>query len=110
MISGQGAGFYLDARRSPMRATTRMETYITAELPDLGSRLFPGRQAASGPITGHSMADMARLTLALRPPGRYRCVSAFAPIVAPSQCPGEKALGRYLGPDRADWRAHDAVR
>jgi len=61
-------------------------------------------------ITGHSMGGHGALILALRNPGRYRSVSAFAPIVAPSQVPwGEKALGRYLGPDRSAWRAHDSV-
>jgi S-formylglutathione hydrolase len=61
-------------------------------------------------ITGHSMGGHGALTLALRNPGRYRSVSAFAPIVAPSRVPwGEKALGAYLGSDRAAWRAHDAV-
>jgi S-formylglutathione hydrolase len=65
-----------------------------------------GRQG----IFGHSMGGHGALTLALSLPGRYRSVSAFAPIVAPSQVPwGEKAFGAYLGPDRAAWRRHDAV-
>jgi S-formylglutathione hydrolase len=106
---GQGAGFYLDAAQEPYARHYRMETYITAELPDLVSGLFPVDMARQA-ITGHSMGGHGALTLALRHPGRYRSVSAFAPIVAPSQVPwGEKALGRYLGPDRANWRAHDAV-
>jgi len=106
---GQGAGFYVDATQEPFARNYRMESYVTAELPDLIAASFPAdmeRQA----ITGHSMGGHGALTLALRNPGRYRSVSAFAPIVAPSQVPwGEKALGRYLGPDRAAWRAHDAV-
>jgi S-formylglutathione hydrolase len=106
---GQGAGFYVDATRAPFATHYRMESYIATELPDLIAAHFPAdmeRQA----ITGHSMGGHGALTLALRNPGRYRSVSAFAPIVAPSQVPwGEKALGRYLGPDRAAWRAHDAV-
>ena len=81
-----------------------MESYVTAELPALIAANFPAdmdRQA----ITGHSMGGHGALTLALRHPGRYRSVSAFAPIVAPSLVPwGEKALGRYLGDDRAAWR------
>ncbi len=106
---GQGAGFYLDATEQPYARNYRMESYVTAELPDLIAGIFPAdmdRQA----VTGHSMGGHGALTLALRHPGRYRSVSAFAPIVAPSQVPwGEKALGRYLGEDRTAWRAHDAV-
>jgi S-formylglutathione hydrolase len=82
---------------------------VIGELPRLVEAAFPvdpGRQA----ITGHSMGGHGALTLALRHPGRVRSVSAFAPIVAPSQVPwGEKALGRYIGADRAAWRRYDAV-
>lgn len=106
---GQGAGFYVDATQAPYDANYRMERYIVEELPELVASAFPidrDRQA----ITGHSMGGHGALTLALRHPGRYRSVSAFAPIVAPSQVPwGEKALGAYLGADRAAWRRHDAV-
>jgi S-formylglutathione hydrolase len=106
---GQGAGFYVDATEEPFARHYRMESYVAAELPDLVAANFPAdmeRQA----ITGHSMGGHGALTLALRRPGRYRSVSAFAPIVAPSEVPwGEKALSRYLGADRAGWRAHDAV-
>jgi S-formylglutathione hydrolase len=106
---GQGAGFYVDSTEAPFDANYRMYSYVTAELPGLVAAEFPAdmeRQA----ITGHSMGGHGALTLALRNPGRYRSVSAFAPIVAPSQVPwGEKALGRYLGSDRAAWRAHDSV-
>jgi S-formylglutathione hydrolase len=106
---GQGAGFYLDATQTPFDRNYRMESYLTAELPELIAANFPAdmdRQA----IMGHSMGGHGALTLALRHPGRYRSVSAFAPIVAPAQVPwGEKALSRYLGPDRAAWRAHDTV-
>jgi S-formylglutathione hydrolase len=106
---GQGAGFYVDATEPPFDSRFRMESYVTAELPALIAEHFPAdmeRQA----ITGHSMGGHGALTLALRHPGRYRSVSAFAPIVAPSQVPwGEKALGGYLGPDRQAWRGHDSV-
>jgi S-formylglutathione hydrolase len=82
---------------------------LTGELPAAIEAIFPADMGRQG-ITGHSMGGHGALTLALRNPGRYRSVSAFAPIVAPSQVPwGEKALGRYLGPDRAGWRRHDAV-
>ncbi len=106
---GLGAGFYVDATQAPFDRHYRMYSYVTDELPALVADIFPadmGRQA----ITGHSMGGHGALTLALRSPGRYRSVSAFAPIVAPSQVPwGEKALGGYLGADRAAWRSHDAV-
>jgi len=106
---GQGAGFYVDATEEPFARNYRMESYVAVELPDLVAAHFPADMARQA-ITGHSMGGHGAITLALRNPGRYRSVSAFAPIVAPSQVPwGEKALGRYLGPDRAAWRAHDAV-
>lgn len=106
---GQGAGFYVDATQQPFAANYRMSSYVTAELPNLVAAHFPADMSRQA-ITGHSMGGHGALTLALSNPGRYRSVSAFAPIVAPGQVPwGEKALGRYLGPDRAAWRAHDAV-
>ena len=106
---GQGAGFYVDATREPYAANYQMYAYVTAELPELVASVFPVDLSRQG-ITGHSMGGHGALTVALRNPGRYRAVSAFAPIVAPSQVPwGEKALSRYLGPDRGAWRRHDAV-
>ena len=105
---GQGAGFYVDATMAPWSANFRMRSYIEIELPTLIAAEFPAdmnRQA----ITGHSMGGHGALTIALRNPGRFRSVSAFAPIVAPSHCPwGEKALTGYLGPDRSAWRGYDA--
>ncbi|GGE75308.1 S-formylglutathione hydrolase [Sphingomonas prati] len=106
---GLGAGFYVDATTSPFTAHYRMWTYITDELPRLIADEFPADMGAQG-IFGHSMGGHGALTAALGMPGRYRSVSAFAPIVAPGQVPwGKKALGGYLGPDEATWRAHDAV-
>ena len=106
---GQGAGFYVDATEEPYAANYRMFSYLTAELPDLVAASFPADMERQS-ITGHSMGGHGALTLALRNPGRYRSVSAFAPIVAPSRVPwGEKALTAYLGPERAAWRAHDTV-
>ncbi len=106
---GLGAGFYLDATQAPWAAHYRMESHVVEELPQVVAANFPADRHAQG-ITGHSMGGHGALTLALRHPGRYRSVSAFAPIVAPSEVPwGQKALGGYLGPDRAAWRAHDAV-
>ena len=105
---GKGAGFYVDATEEPWAAHYRMKSYIEDELPALLAAHFPVDMARQG-ITGHSMGGHGALTIALRNPDRFRSVSAFAPIVAPTQVPwGEKALGGYLGPDRARWRAYDA--
>jgi S-formylglutathione hydrolase len=106
---GLGAGFYVDATTTPWSANYRMWSYVTEELPGLVASQFPADMDRQG-ITGHSMGGHGALTVALRHPRRFRSVSAFAPIVTPSQVPwGEKALSNYLGPDRAHWRAHDAV-
>jgi S-formylglutathione hydrolase len=106
---GKGAGFYVDATQEPFSANYRMWTYVTEELPALVAAQFPADMHRQG-ITGHSMGGHGALTVALRNPDRFRSVSAFAPIVAPSQVPwGQKALGGYLGDDRASWRKHDAV-
>jgi S-formylglutathione hydrolase len=106
---GQGAGFYVDATQEPFAKNYRMKSYIEEELPSLVEENFPADPKRRS-ITGHSMGGHGALTIALRNPGRWRSISAFAPIVAPSLVPwGEKALGRYLGPDRAAWRRHDAV-
>jgi S-formylglutathione hydrolase len=106
---GLGAGFYVDATEAPWSRNYKMASYIAEELPALVAEHFPidlGRQG----ICGHSMGGHGALTLALKHPGRYRSVSAFAPIVAPGQVPwGRKALGNYLGQEGAAWRAHDAV-
>jgi S-formylglutathione hydrolase len=106
---GQGAGFYVDATQAPWSTHYRMRSYIERELPELIAANFPV-DAARQSITGHSMGGHGALTIALRNPGRYRAVSAFAPIASPMRCPwGEKALALYLGPDRAAWRACDAT-
>lgn len=107
---GQGAGFYVDATQAPWAPHFAMRRYIEDELPALIAAEFPMADMARQGITGHSMGGHGALTIALRNPERFRSVSAFAPIVAPSQVPwGQKALGGYLGPDRAAWRAYDAV-
>jgi S-formylglutathione hydrolase len=106
---GLGAGFYLDATEPPYAVNYRMWTYVADELPGVLVDHFPadlGRQS----VMGHSMGGHGALTLALRRPGRFRAVSAFAPICNPGAVPwGEKAFTGYLGPDRARWRRHDAV-
>lgn len=105
---GKGAGFYVDATQAPWATHYRMRTYIEQELPALIAAEFPADMARQG-ITGHSMGGHGALTIALRNPGRFGSVSAFAPIVSPLACPwGEKALGGYLGSDRAAWAEYDA--
>jgi S-formylglutathione hydrolase len=106
---GKGAGFYVDATEQPWSTHYRMWTYVTEELPALVAAEFPTDMARQA-ITGHSMGGHGALTMALSFPDRFRSVSAFAPIVAPSEVPwGQKALGGYLGEDRSSWRKHDAV-
>jgi S-formylglutathione hydrolase len=105
---GQGAGFYVNATRAPWAAHYRMHDYVLEELPSLVEASFPVADARA--ISGHSMGGHGALVLALRNPGRYRSVSAFSPIVAPSRVPwGEKAFGAYLGEDRAAWARYDAT-
>ncbi|MCJ0826527.1 S-formylglutathione hydrolase [Luteimonas sp. 50] len=105
---GQGAGFYLDATQPPWAPHYRMHDYVARELPGLVEANFPAGDARG--ISGHSMGGHGALVAALRNPGRYRSVSAFAPIVAPSRVPwGEKAFAAYLGEDRESWRQWDAA-
>jgi S-formylglutathione hydrolase len=105
---GTGAGFYVDAIATPWRAHYQMYSYVTQELPTLIAEHFPVLPARQG-IFGHSMGGHGALVCALRNRDRYRSVSAFAPIVAPSQCPwGQKIFGHYLGEDRSAWAAYDA--
>lgn len=105
---GLGAGFYLDATEAPWASHWRMESYLIGELLPLLSVHLPIHSGRLG-VFGHSMGGHGALTLALRHPGVFASVSAFAPICAPSQCPwGEKAFSGYLGPDRESWLQHDA--
>jgi S-formylglutathione hydrolase len=107
---GLGAGFYVDATQEPFAANYRMWSYVTDELPALIAAQFPMADMDRQSIMGHSMGGHGALTIGLRLPDRFKAVSAFAPIVAPSQVPwGQKALGGYLGDDKAAWRKHDAV-
>ena len=106
---GSGAGFYVDATEAPWREAYRMYSYVTDELPALAERDLPldGRWG----ISGHSMGGHGALVCALKNPGRYAAVSAFAPICNPSNCPwGRKAFSAYLGEDRDAWEAWDAAR
>ena len=105
---GLGAGFYLNATQAPWDAHYRMHDYVVDELPALVDECFATSKSRS--ISGHSMGGHGALVIALRNPGRYRSVSAFAPIAAPSQVPwGEKAFAAYLGDDREAWRQWDAT-
>ncbi|WP_096664985.1 S-formylglutathione hydrolase [Polaromonas sp. AET17H-212] len=106
---GVGAGFYLDATQAPWSQHYRMESYLTGELLPLLTGTLPLNASRIG-IFGHSMGGHGALTLALRHPGLFKSVSAFAPICAPSQCPwGHKAFSGYLGADTTAWSAHDAT-
>ena len=104
---GSGAGFYINATMDKWSDNYRMEDYIIKELPAIVGSNFPvleGRES----IFGHSMGGHGALTLAFKYPERFRSVSAFSPICAPSQCPwGEKAFSHYFGEDREVWKKHD---
>jgi S-formylglutathione hydrolase len=105
---GTGAGFYVDATVEPWVRGYRMYSYISGELPALVAANFPVDPARTG-IFGHSMGGHGALTIALKNPGLFRSVSAFAPIASATRCPwGEKALSGYLGPDRTAWEQYDA--
>lgn len=106
---GLGAGFYVNATQSPWSANYRMYDYVVDELPRVLAASDLPLNVERSSIMGHSMGGHGALTIALKNPGKYKSVSAFAPICAPLQCPwGEKALGNYLGPDRDQWRNYDA--
>lgn len=105
---GLGAGFYVDATEVPWSKHYRMYSYITEELPALIEKEFPVDASRVG-VFGHSMGGHGALTIALKNPEKYKSVSAFSPIVSPLNCPwGEKALGGYIGADKAAWRQYDA--
>ena len=106
---GQGAGFYINATQAPWAEHFQMESYVAEELYDLVIQQFAVQAERIG-IFGHSMGGHGALTLALKYPEKFKSVSAFAPICAPSQCPwGEKAFSNYLGSDQAEWLNHDAT-
>ncbi|MEH6549824.1 MAG: S-formylglutathione hydrolase [Pseudomonadales bacterium] len=106
---GLGAGFYVNATEQPWADHYQMYSYITEELPALINREFPVK-ADRQSISGHSMGGHGALSIALKNPGNFRSASAFAPICSPINCPwGHKALGGYLGDDRAKWEQYDAT-
>jgi S-formylglutathione hydrolase len=105
---GLGAGFYVDATVAPWSRNYRMRSYIETELPAIVADELPADPDRQS-IMGHSMGGHGALTIALRNPGRFASVSAFAPIASPMRCPwGEKALAGYLGTDRGQWRQYDS--
>jgi S-formylglutathione hydrolase len=105
---GLGAGFYVDSTQEPWSQNYRMYSYVTKELPEIVQSLGSGRADRQG-IFGHSMGGHGALVCALRNPDQYLSVSAFAPILAPMQCPwGHKAFSGYLGDDRNQWKQYDA--
>lgn len=107
---GKGAGFYLTATQQPWSQHYRMDQYVVDELQRVIGENFPAADLARQGITGHSMGGHGALTLHLKHPQLYRSVSAFSPIVAPSQVPwGQKAFTAYLGSDRSTWPAYDAT-
>ncbi len=106
---GLGAGFYVNATQAPWSRHYRMYDYVVHELPALVTAKLPIHGERAG-IFGHSMGGHGALTIALKNPHRFRSVSAFSPICSPLNCPwGEKALGNYLGADRAAWKQYDTT-
>jgi S-formylglutathione hydrolase len=105
---GKGAGFYVNATQAPWNSHYRMDDYISQELPELIRTNFPVTARRS--ISGHSMGGHGALVLALRQPEDWCSVSAFAPIVNPTECPwGQTAFRHYLGDDTQHWQQYDAV-
>ena len=113
---GTAASFYLNATAKPWADYFQMETYVVSELPQLIAQKWQpsptngmAENTLNSGIFGHSMGGHGALTLALRNPGKYKSVSAFAPIAAPTQCAwGRKAFAGYLDADETQWAAHDA--
>lgn len=106
---GKGAGFYVDATQAPYAENYRMYSYVTQELTALLAETFPLDMSRQG-IFGHSMGGHGAITIALKNPGRFRSVSAFAPIVQPTTADWSRpALAKYLGEDPANWRTYDAT-
>lgn len=106
---GKGAGFYVNATQAPWDQHYQMYDYVTKELPELVEREFP-IQANNRAITGHSMGGHGALICALKNPGMYKSVSAFAPICHPVKCGwGEGCFGAYLGNDQEQWKTYDAT-
>lgn len=105
---GLGAGFYINATQEPWSEHYHMYDYVTSELPEALINSDLPLDADNCSIMGHSMGGHGALTIALKNPGKYKSVSAFAPICSPLNCPwGAKALGNYIGDNKADWEQYD---
>ncbi len=106
---GKGAGFYVDATQAPWSTHFHMYDYVANELPDLIARAVGVDRDRFG-LTGHSMGGHGALAIALKNPQRFRSLSAFAPIVAPTRVPwGQKAFQAYLGDSQSQlWAAYDS--
>lgn len=105
---GLGAGFYVNATEQPWKQYYQMYDYIVSELPNLVESELPLNEQRA--VSGHSMGGHGALVIGLRNSERYTSISAFSPIVNPTQCPwGEKAFSHYIGENRSDWEAYDAV-
>ncbi len=106
---GLGAGFYVNATQAPFAEHYHMRDYIETELPVLIAASIPRADMNHQSIMGHSMGGHGALTIGLRNPDQYRAISAFSPVVAPTQVPwGQKALAGYLGDDQSTWAEYDA--
>lgn len=106
---GTGAGFYVDATKAPWKDHYRMYSYVSKELVEVIAENFSVQAARQG-IFGHSMGGHGALVIGLRNPDLFKSISAFAPIVAPAQCPwGVNAFNSYLGEDKTSWRHYDAT-
>ncbi|CAM1505290.1 Fc.00g109270.m01.CDS01 [Cosmosporella sp. VM-42] len=107
---GSAASFYIDATKEPYNKNYNMESYLTTELPELVFGEYKELDSSRVSIAGHSMGGHGALTLFLKNPGKYKSVSAWAPISNPSKCPwGEKAFSGYFGDDNEEWKKHDAT-
>ncbi|WP_166802479.1 alpha/beta hydrolase-fold protein, partial [Microvirga pakistanensis] len=71
---------------APWARHYRMRSYLEQELPALVAENLPADLERQG-IMGHSMGGHGALTIALRNPGRFKAVSALAPIASPMNCP-----------------------
>uniref|UniRef100_A0A1A9WJ30 S-formylglutathione hydrolase n=1 Tax=Glossina brevipalpis TaxID=37001 RepID=A0A1A9WJ30_9MUSC len=106
---GTGAGFYINAKKEPWAKNYQMFSYVTDELVQLINQNFPVVPTKKG-IFGHSMGGHGALICALKNPGLYQSISAFAPIANPVECPwGQKAFKGYLGDDQELWKEWDAT-
>ncbi len=105
---GQGAGFYVNATQEPWDKHYKMYSYIVDELTAIASTLVPHFSGQES-IMGHSMGGHGALVIGMKNAERFKAISAFSPILTPSQVPwGIKAFSSYLGEDKATWKEWDS--